>query len=93
MPNEVCAPIHDRMPVVVDPANYAKWLGEEAADPVRMLSLLKPFLAEQMECYHPPRPLLQGALGTPRGHQRFNRRFRKRTAPRSSRGAVQCPVL
>src|SRR5450755_744059 len=50
-PNEVCAPIHNRMPVIVDPANYGKWLGEEAVDPVRLLSLLKPFPAEQMECY------------------------------------------
>jgi putative SOS response-associated peptidase YedK len=44
-PNEVCAPIHDRMPVIVDPANYGKWLGEEPTDPVRLLSLLKPFPA------------------------------------------------
>jgi putative SOS response-associated peptidase YedK len=50
-PNEVCAPIHDRMPVIVDPANYGKWLGEEPADPVRLLSLLRPLPAEQMECY------------------------------------------
>jgi putative SOS response-associated peptidase YedK len=50
-PNEVCAPIHDRMPVIVDPANYGRWLGEEPADPVRLLSLLKPFPAEQMEAY------------------------------------------
>jgi putative SOS response-associated peptidase YedK len=50
-PNEVCAPIHDRMPVIVDPANYGKWLGEEPTDPVRLLSLLKPFPAEQMEAY------------------------------------------
>jgi putative SOS response-associated peptidase YedK len=50
-PNEVCAPIHDRMPVIVDPANYGKWLGEESVDPVRLLSLLKPFPAEQMEAY------------------------------------------
>jgi putative SOS response-associated peptidase YedK len=50
-PNEVCAPIHDRMPVIVDPANYGKWLGEEPADPMRLLMMLKPFPAEQMECY------------------------------------------
>jgi putative SOS response-associated peptidase YedK len=51
-PNEVCAPFHDRMPVIVDPAaNYGKWLGEEPTDPVRLLSLLRPFPAEQMEAY------------------------------------------
>src|SRR5438477_11274422 len=28
-PNEVCAPIHNRMPVILSPENYARWLGEE----------------------------------------------------------------
>jgi putative SOS response-associated peptidase YedK len=50
-PNEVCAPIHDRMPVIVAPENYEKWLGEEPADPVRLLMMLKPFPAEKMMCY------------------------------------------
>jgi putative SOS response-associated peptidase YedK len=50
-PNEVCAPIHDRMPVIVDPLNYGKWLGEEPVDPARLLSLLRPFPAEPMEAY------------------------------------------
>jgi len=50
-PNEVCAPIHDRMPVIVDPANYGRWLGEEVVDPVRLLMMLKPYRAEEMECY------------------------------------------
>ncbi len=49
--NEVCAPIHDRMPVIVDPANYGKWLGEEPTDPMRLLMILKPSPAEQMERY------------------------------------------
>ena len=35
-PNELCAPIHDRMPVIVEPANYGKWLGEEPMDPMRL---------------------------------------------------------
>jgi putative SOS response-associated peptidase YedK len=50
-PNEVCAPIHDRMPVIVSPEDYGKWLGEHEADPVRLLQMLKPFPAEQMECF------------------------------------------
>src|SRR5471030_3499173 len=43
-PNEVCAPIHDRMPVIVEQANYGKWLGEEPADPMRLLTMLRPYL-------------------------------------------------
>jgi putative SOS response-associated peptidase YedK len=50
-PNDVCAPIHDRMPVIIEPANYGRWLGEEPADPMRVLMMLKPFPAEQMEAY------------------------------------------
>ena len=50
-PNEVCAPIHDRMPVIVDRANYGMWLGEVPTDPMRLLMMLRPFPAEQMEAY------------------------------------------
>src|SRR6266849_9879398 len=50
-PNEVCAPIHDRMPVILDPAEYGKWLGEEPVDPVRLLMMLKPYPAEAMTCF------------------------------------------
>jgi putative SOS response-associated peptidase YedK len=50
-PNEVCAPVHDRMPVIVDPTNYGKWLGEEPIDPVQLLMLLRSFPAEKMESF------------------------------------------
>jgi hypothetical protein len=32
-PNEVCAPIHDRMSAILDPKDYARWLGEEPTEP------------------------------------------------------------
>lgn len=49
-PNALMAPIHDRMPVVVGPADHARWLdrdvpGEAVAD------LLKPYDAEAMEAW------------------------------------------
>jgi putative SOS response-associated peptidase YedK len=50
-PNDVCAPIHDRMPVILEPANYGKWLGEEPTDPMRLLMMLKPYPAEAMTAY------------------------------------------
>ncbi len=50
-PNEVCAPIHDRMPVIVSPQDYDKWLGEEAADPMRLLQMFKLYRAEAMAAY------------------------------------------
>ncbi len=37
--------------MIIEPANYGRWLGEEPADPMRVLMMLKPFPAEQMEAY------------------------------------------
>jgi putative SOS response-associated peptidase YedK len=50
-PNELVAPIHDRMPVILDRSDWAKWLGEYPADKDALLALLKPFPAERMRVY------------------------------------------
>lgn len=50
-PNEVCAPIHDRMPAILDPKNYDRWLGEKPAEPCQLMAMLKPYPAEAMEAY------------------------------------------
>ena len=45
--NEVLEPIHNRMPVILEPKNYSRWL--EPAAPERLpVDLLRPFPAEQM---------------------------------------------
>ena len=31
-PNEIMAPIHDRMPVIVEPAHWARWLAPDSVD-------------------------------------------------------------
>jgi len=49
--NALCAPIHDRMPVILDPGAYAPWLGETRASPDELLALLAPFPAERMEAF------------------------------------------
>ncbi len=36
-PNELVAPIHNRMPVILVPANYARWLDVEQLDAVELL--------------------------------------------------------
>jgi putative SOS response-associated peptidase YedK len=49
-PNEIMASIHDRMPVIVDPKDYARWLQvQDKATPP--LDLLKPYPAEGMEAW------------------------------------------
>ena len=40
-PNDLMAPIHDRMPVILQPADYAAWL-DPATDVVKLESLIKP---------------------------------------------------
>ena len=50
-PNEVCAPLHDRMPVILPPENHARWLGEEPTDPPHLMAMLEPYSANAMEAY------------------------------------------
>jgi putative SOS response-associated peptidase YedK len=47
--NALIAALHDRMPLVVDPANYELWLDPEVKDPARLQELLRPFPADEME--------------------------------------------
>jgi putative SOS response-associated peptidase YedK len=37
------APVHDRMPVILDPADYETWLDPDAMDKAALLELLRPF--------------------------------------------------
>jgi putative SOS response-associated peptidase YedK len=50
-PNELVAPIHDRMPVILDQEAEARWLDREVDDAAFLLSLLEPYQAEAMEAY------------------------------------------
>ncbi len=50
-PNELCAELHDRMPVVLGRQVWPEWLGEEPADLQRLKALLAPYPAEQMTCW------------------------------------------
>jgi putative SOS response-associated peptidase YedK len=50
-PNELCQPIHDRMPVILPPTAWPLWLGEEDAGPKELFALLQPYPAELMRAY------------------------------------------
>lgn len=50
-PNELMAMIHDRMPVILHPRDYAKWLEPSAQTPEQALPLIKPYPAEEMDAY------------------------------------------
>jgi putative SOS response-associated peptidase YedK len=49
--NDVLAPIHDRMPVIIPRENYDPWLDPGNHDPKRLRPLLVPFPADEMEAY------------------------------------------
>jgi putative SOS response-associated peptidase YedK len=49
--NELLAPIHDRMPVIVDPQQFALWLDPSVTDTNRVAELLRPYASEAMEAY------------------------------------------
>ena len=50
-PNTLCAALHNRMPVVLKPASWPVWLGEEQADTLGLKALLAPFPSEEMTCW------------------------------------------
>ncbi len=50
-PNELLAPIHHRMPVILPPAEYHVWLSAQQADLARLQGLCRPFPADRMEAF------------------------------------------
>lgn len=46
--NPLVARIHDRMPVILHSADYARWLGEEPSSSTELKKLLKPYPAQEM---------------------------------------------
>ncbi|HXE06732.1 MAG TPA: SOS response-associated peptidase [Acidobacteriaceae bacterium] len=49
--NELMEPVHNRMPVILKPGEYDRWLArdDEGQPPTSLLPLLRPFDAEKME--------------------------------------------
>jgi putative SOS response-associated peptidase YedK len=50
-PNAVTAPVHDRMPVILDPDNYELWLDPGVRKVAAASDLLKPFEPRLMRSY------------------------------------------
>ncbi len=49
--NSTLAPIHDRMPVILPPGEYARWLDSSLEDTDSLANLLVPFPAEEMDAF------------------------------------------
>jgi putative SOS response-associated peptidase YedK len=50
-PNELVSIVHNRMPVILPPRDYDKWLEPAPQTPENLKPLLKPFPAEEMTAY------------------------------------------
>jgi putative SOS response-associated peptidase YedK len=51
-PNDLCASIHDRMPVILPREKWATWLGEHEANPDELRwMILRPYPADLMRAY------------------------------------------
>ncbi|MCY2995507.1 MAG: SOS response-associated peptidase [Planctomycetota bacterium] len=50
-PNALMQPIHDRMPVILDPAAYDLWLDPEVRSGQKLEDLLRPYPADRLEAF------------------------------------------
>ncbi len=55
--NDLIRPFHDRMPVIVDPRDYDRWLDQGPQDPDKLREILKPYPSERLIAY-PVSPLV-----------------------------------
>jgi putative SOS response-associated peptidase YedK len=50
-PNELCAQLHNRMPVVLKSEHWPVWLGEEPAEASALKALLRAIPSDEMTCW------------------------------------------
>jgi len=55
--NNLIAPIHDRMPVILNPSDWEQWLDRDQRDPEKLKALYQSFPAEEIEM-HPVPPMV-----------------------------------
>ncbi|MBE7534578.1 MAG: SOS response-associated peptidase [Anaerolineales bacterium] len=60
VPNKLMETIHNRMPAILHPRDYAAWLDPSAQTPNQILPLIKPYPAEDMDA-HPVSALVNNA--------------------------------
>jgi putative SOS response-associated peptidase YedK len=66
-PNELCVPIHDRMPVILEGDDAQAWMAAPPSDTVALVAeLARPFPAERMEAWPVSREVNDAAADGPR---------------------------
>ena len=49
--NELISKLHDRMPVILPPSEYSLWLDPRVSDGRRLIPLLRPYPAQELEAF------------------------------------------
>jgi hypothetical protein len=49
--NELMRPLHDRMPVILNPGDFGKWLDPTQHEPEPLQALLRPFPSEKIKTF------------------------------------------
>jgi putative SOS response-associated peptidase YedK len=49
--NDLMSPIHDRMPVILNPGNWEQWLERDQRDPEKLRPLYQPYPGDEIEMY------------------------------------------
>lgn len=49
--NELMRPVHNRMPVILNPKDYERWLDSELKEPEQLQPLLRPYSTQEMLTY------------------------------------------
>ena len=49
--NELISKLHDRMPAILSPSEYALWLDPGVSDSTRLIPLLRPYPAQELEAF------------------------------------------
>ena len=65
-PNDLVKDIHNRMPVILPPEDYALWLDPDIQETDAISPLLKPYSAEEMQAYPVSRSVNSPANDDPR---------------------------
>ena len=49
--NDLVRPVHDRMPVILDPRYFDPWLDPAEQDAAALAPMLRPFASERMQAF------------------------------------------
>ncbi len=50
--NDLVSPVHDRMPVIVDPEDQDMWLDPAVKEPIDLVHILKAYPSDELEMYN-----------------------------------------